>query len=189
MTESSKGTSPVKYVFVFLELFEREGGIQSYVKDILQAYQSLASQTGSTAEVFLLRDSPECDNPFEAYPFKFHYLKTKNQMLGRLKMVIELGLCLLQQHPSQVFCGHIKLAVLIMVLCKIRSIPYTVLTYGKEVWSPLPKLEQQALTSAAGIWTISRYSRDRLCATNNLDPKKVQDVTLCGRWASFHPWS
>ncbi|NET59817.1 MAG: glycosyltransferase family 4 protein [Symploca sp. SIO2E6] len=164
----------VKDVFVFLELFEREGGIQSYIKDVLQAYQSLASQTGGKTEVFLLRDSPQNEHPLAAYPWQFHYFKSQNQMLGRLKMVVALARCLWQGRPSRVFCGHIKLAVLIMVLCKLRGIPYTVLTYGKEVWSPLPKLERQALASAAGIWTISRYSRDRLCAANNLDSNKVQ---------------
>ena len=176
-----------KHVFIFLELFECEGGIQSYIKDILQAYQSLALQTGSTAEVFLLRDSPECNNPFEAYPFQFHYFKTKNQMLGRLKMVVALGRCLLQRHPNQVFCGHIKLAVLTMVLCKLRGIPYTVLTYGKEVWTPLPKLEQLALTSAARIWTISRYSRDRMGAANDLDPDKIRMLPCVVDGQTFTP--
>ncbi|NEP55496.1 MAG: glycosyltransferase family 4 protein [Symploca sp. SIO2G7] len=178
-----------KHVFVFLELFEREGGIQSYIKDVLQAYQSLASQTGSSAEVFLLRDSAECDNPLAAHPFQFHYLKSSNQMLGRLKMVLALGRCFWQQPPSHVFCGHIKLAVLIMVLCGLRGIPYTILTYGKEVWSPLPKLEQLALTSAAGIWTISRYSRDRLCAANNLDPNKVKMLPCVVDGQAFTPGS
>ena len=176
-----------KHVFIFLELFEREGGIQSYIKDVLQAYQSPALQTGSTAEVFLLRDRSECDNPFDAYPFKFHYLKTPNQMLGRLKMVVALGGCLLKQPPSQVFCGHIKLAVLTMVLCKLRGLPYTVLTYGKEVWSPLPKLEQLALTSATRIWTISRYSRDRMGAANGLDPDKIRMLPCVVDGQTFTP--
>ncbi|NES21199.1 MAG: glycosyltransferase family 4 protein [Symploca sp. SIO3E6] len=176
-----------KHVFVFLELFEREGGIQSYIKDVLQAYQSLALESGSSAEVFLLRDSPECDNSLAAYPLKFHYLKTPNQMLGRLKMVLALGRCFWQQPPSHVFCGHIKLALLIMVLCKLRGIPYTVLTYGKEVWSPLPKLERLALTSATGIWTISRYSRDRLCVANDLDPNKVRMLPCVVDGQAFTP--
>jgi len=176
-----------KHVFVFLELFEREGGIQSYIKDVLQAYQSLEPETGSNAEVFLLRDSPECDNPLAADPLQFHYLKSPNQMLGRLKMVLALGRCFWRRPPSHVFCGHIKLAVLIMVLCRLRGIPYTVLTYGKEVWSTLPKLEQLALTSAAGIWTISRYSRDRLCAANGLDSNKVRMLPCVVDGQAFTP--
>lgn len=42
------------HVFVFLEIFEREGGIQSYVKDIFRGYLGLGEPL--SAEVFLLRD-------------------------------------------------------------------------------------------------------------------------------------
>ncbi len=165
-------TTTTDYVFVFLEIFGCEGGIQSYVKDILQAFASL--NNSKTAEVFLLRDSPECENPFEEYPFKFHYLKTSSPLLGRLRLTTALLNCLLQRRPRHVFCGHIKLAPLVQLLCQSLRIPYTVLTYGKEVWEPLPKHERQALVKASGIWTISRYSRDRASAANGINPDRVQ---------------
>jgi glycosyltransferase involved in cell wall biosynthesis len=82
--------------------------------------------------------------------------------------------CLWLRRPSHVFCGHIKLAPLTQWLCQRWGVPYTVLTYGKEVWYRLSDRERQALVSAAGIWTISRYSRDRLCAANELNPDNVQ---------------
>jgi hypothetical protein len=44
--QKSKGAAD--HVFIFLEIFECEGGIQSYVKDILQAYLSLTPQTGTS---------------------------------------------------------------------------------------------------------------------------------------------
>ncbi len=175
------------HVFIFLEIFEREGGIQSYVKDIFQAYRSLTPQSGHTAEVFLLRDSPGCQNPFDVHPLKFHYLKSQSPQLGRLKLVVALWLCLWQRRPSHVFCGHIKLARLTQLLCQSLGIPYTVLTYGKEVWQRLPNRERQALTSATEIWTISRYSRDRVCAANDLDPQKVQILPCVVDGSVFTP--
>ena len=164
------------HVFIFLEIFECEGGIQSYVKDILQAYLSLTPQTRNrtTAEVFLLRDSPKCENPFDVHPLKFHYLKTKLPRLGRLRLAAALLLCLWQRRPSHVFCGHIKLAPLTQMLCQPLGIPYTVLTYGKEVWFRLADRQLQALATSEKIWTISRYSRDRACAANDLDIQKVK---------------
>ena len=164
------------HVFIFLEIFECEGGIQSYVKDILQAYLSLTSQTGNstTAEVFLLRDGPGCENPFDVHPLKFHYLKTQLPLLGRLRFAGALLNCLWQRRPSHVFCGHIKLAGLTQLLCGVFGVPYTVLTYGKEVWERLPNGERCALAASTAIWTISRYSRDRACAANDLDVEKVQ---------------
>lgn len=161
-----------QHVFVFLEIFEREGGIQSYVKDIFRAYNRLKERP--QAEVFLLRDGYDCSNPFESEHLKFHYFKNQSPKLGRVKMAAALLKCLLQERPQQVFCGHINLAVLVQTLCQPLGIRYTVLTYGKEVWEPLKSVEHCALASASEIWTISRYSRDRACAANNIDPNMVQ---------------
>ena len=161
-------------VFVFLEIFAREGGIQSYVKDVFQAYLDLTSSEEETAEVFLLRDELGCENPYETEKLKFHYLKTLPAWRGRIDLAIALLNCFLLRRPHHVYCGHIKLAPLIRLLCRPLGIPYTVLTYGKEVWQTLPAKEQTALQQANSIWTISRYSRDRMTAANNIDADKVE---------------
>ncbi|MBD2299898.1 glycosyltransferase family 4 protein [Nostoc sp. FACHB-190] len=158
--------------FVFIEVFGCEGGIQSYVKDIFQAYTEL--NAGYKTDVFVLRDSPDCVNPFVSESVKFHYFKNKSPQIGRMAMAGALLKFLLQKRPERVFCGHIKLAVLIQTLCQPLGIPYTVLTYGKEVWEPLNTLERRALAAASEIWTISRYSRDRACAANRINPDKVK---------------
>ncbi|WP_082803647.1 MULTISPECIES: glycosyltransferase family 4 protein [unclassified Anabaena] len=160
------------HIFVFLEIFAREGGIQSYVKDIFRAYLEL--NPGYQAEVFLLRDSPECSNQFECDRLKFHYFHHQSPQIGRIKMAGVLLKYLLQKRPKRVFCGHINLAVLIQTLCQPLGIPYTVLTYGKEVWEPLNIKERRALATATDIWTISRYSRDRACAANGINPNQVK---------------
>ncbi|MHC5612008.1 MAG: glycosyltransferase family 4 protein [Nostoc sp.] len=175
------------HVFVFLEIFAQEGGIQSYIKDIFRAYVGL--RQGYKAEVFLLRDSPDRLNPFEEENLKFHYFKNQSPDLGRLQMVAALLKCLLQSRPQQVFCGHINLAVLVQILCQPLGIPYTVLTYGKEVWEPLKNQEHRALTSAAGIWAISRYSRDRTCLANSLNPKMVEMMPCAIDGDKFTPGS
>lgn len=173
------------YVFVFLEIFAQEGGIQSYVRDIFRAYRSLSPCYDG--EVFLLRDEADCNNPFEGDRLKFHYLKTLPAWKGRLKLAVALLACLLKRRPQRVFCGHINLAPLIRVLCQPLGIPYTVLTYGKEVWQPLPTGQRQALQQADEIWTISRYSRDRLCESNDIDPKKVKILPCVVDGKSFTP--
>ncbi len=164
-------TVSADHVFVFIEVFEREGGIQSYVKDLFRAY--LAFSKPLCAEVFLLRDGPECSNPFESDRLKFHYFKTQSPQLGRARMTMALLACLLRQRPQQVFCGHVNLAPLVCMLCQPLGIPYTVMTHGKEVWQPLPNPIKSSLQKAAYIWTVSRYTRQIACAANNLDPAKV----------------
>ena len=174
------------YLFCFLEIFSSEGGIQSYVKDILKAYLSVTAGTNSppTAEVLLLRDSPDCQNPFESKNLKFSYLKTDPVWLGRLNFAAKILIKLVQKRPERVFCGHINLAPLIQTLCEPLGIPYTILTYGKEVWDTLPPKYQLAMSQADRIWTISRYTRDslrdsfaaRTCCNNQLNPEKFQIV-------------
>ena len=90
----------------------------------------------------MLRDVPECNNPFQNSSMRFHYLKTLPPWWGRLKLAFSLLVCLLQRPPHHIFFGHIKLATLVFSLCKFLGIPYTISTHGKEVWETLPWLEQ-----------------------------------------------
>jgi phosphatidyl-myo-inositol dimannoside synthase len=162
-------------LFVFLEIFEREGGIQSYVQDIFRSYSSFAERS---ADVFLLRDGRDCANPFAKpfgnSPLNFHYFKHRSAKVGRLWMAIALFWQILKNRPSRVFCGHVNLAPLVRWLCQPFRIPYTVMVHGKEVWEPLSPALRTALQEADEIWTVSRYSRDRSAASNQLDVSKMR---------------
>ncbi|MBP5975278.1 glycosyltransferase family 4 protein [Brasilonema sp. CT11] len=182
---SQNSNTKVNQVFVFLEVFEGEGGIQSYVKDIFRAY--LALDEPFYAEVFLLRDSQNCSNPFESERLKFHYFKSQSPQLGRVRITLALLSHLLRQRPSHVFCGHVNLAPLVGLLCQPLGIPYTVMTHGKEVWQALPTLTKSSLQKAAQIWTVSRYTRQIACAVNNLDRNKVKLLPCAVNDNNFTP--
>ncbi|MDB9313668.1 glycosyltransferase family 4 protein [Spirulina sp. CS-785/01] len=182
--------SKTKHVFVFLEIFSQEGGIQSYVKNVLEAYCRLNEAADSPpyrAEVFLLRDAPMENNPYERDFLKFRYFRSPSAWLGRIKLTVALLQTLLQDRPQLVICGHIKLAVLIQTLCLPLGIPYTVSTHGKEVWYPLPGYDQAALQKARLIWTVSRYSRDRLCESNHVSPDKMRLLPCVVDGQTFTP--
>ncbi|MEL6813850.1 MAG: glycosyltransferase [Cyanobacteria bacterium J06598_3] len=186
----------MKHAFVFIEVFGCEGGIQSYIQDVLDAYNKLAEQratvsvaTGTnktadktvntplSAEVFLLRDT-DSDHPLKDGHLNYRYFKGDSQMSERIRLTLSLATYLVRHRPDHVFCGHINLAVMVSQLCRILNIPYTVLTYGKEVWYQLPEREQQALAKADRIWTISRYSRDLAHAANQVPTAKF-DMLPC----------
>ena len=167
----TRNRTAAPYLFVFLEVFSQEGGIQSYVQDILQSYSAQADLP--PAQVLLLRDRPT-DLPLSLPQLSFQSFYDESSSRGRLRFTIALLKSLIQHKPQRVFCGHIKLAPLVKLLCQPLGIPYTVLTYGKEVWKPLASRERTALQQADRLWTISRYSRDRACAANGIDPAKVQ---------------
>lgn len=183
------------HIFLFLEIFSGEGGIQSYVKDILHAYQLAVSEfspprdRSSKAEVLLLRDTPDSDNPFASNTdvFAFRYLKTLPPWLGRVRLASLLLLFLLRRRPQRVFCGHVNLAPITQLFCQSLGIPYTVLTYGKEVWDPLPPRYVEALQKAHSIWCISRHSRDRACEVNHLDPRQFRMVSCVVDGDTFTP--
>lgn len=177
------------YTFVFLEIFSQEGGIQAYVKDVLNAYISLIEQSSHPpkTDIFLLRDAPDCHNPFTSNLINFHYLKTLSPWKGRLKLAYLLLVHLIKKRPNRVFCGHINLAPLVQLFCEPLGIPYTILTYGKEVWKPVSNAQQKALQKAETIWTISRYSRDCLCQANKIDSSKVNILPCIVNGNQFTP--
>ncbi len=173
------------YLFVFLDVFDQEGGIQSYNRDLLTAYSQLADQPEAT--VMLLRDAPRSPQPIACDRLHFRYFKTKSVALGRLKLAVALLTHLLLHRPQRVFCGHINLAPLIALCCRPLQIPYTVMTYGKEVWQPLAPRLRLPLQHADQIWTISRYSRDLAIAANQLEPNKIQLLSSSVDGTKFTP--
>ena len=189
MTLNQRQLPKTRFLWCFLEIFSCEGGIQSYVKDILDAYLDIASPQ-MHSDVFLLRDNAECINPYQkADGIQFHYFKSQSAKFGRFKLAVSLLKYLLYHRPERVFCGHINLVPLVRTLCQPFGIPYTVLTYGKEVWEPLPPKYCQALQQAEQIWTISRYSRDQACVANQLDPNQFQMVPCMVNGNHFTPGS
>ncbi|MBT9313817.1 glycosyltransferase family 4 protein [Leptothoe spongobia] len=158
--------------FVFIEVFGCEGGIQSYIKDVLMAYAGLDSV--GTATIFLLRDSLDDIPPEFLSRFNFHCFQSGRPMVDRIRLTLSLGLHLLLKRPRCLFCGHINLAAMVRQLARLAHVPYTVLTYGKEVWFPLKPAERNALRAADRIWTISRYSRNLAAEANQLQANRIE---------------
>lgn len=174
--------------FVFLSVFSVEGGIQSYAKDVLQAYT--VCPDAPPADVYLLRDQPTDLNPFAADPkLNFHYSGKYVGNLGRL----HLGWTLLQNlrrgKYARLISGHILLSPLLQPLCRWFNTPLTMILYGKEVWNPVAGRQRQALQQAHSIWINSRYTRDLSCAANGLDPQKFHMLPCVINGEKFTPGS
>ncbi|MDA0672763.1 MAG: glycosyltransferase [Cyanobacteria bacterium] len=171
--------------FVFLQIFSCEGGIQSYVKDVLRAYQG--NPDLPPADLLLLRDGPDCDVPFAHDRFTLRYFKSASANWGRLRLAVALAWGLLRGRYSQVICGHTRLGPLVAPLCRAFGVPYQVMTYGKEVWNPLPSGQQQALQRADGVWCISRYSRNLACKANQIDLNNMHLLSCAVDGQVFSP--
>jgi len=162
---------------VFISVFSEEGGIQSYVKDLLQAY--VACPEAPPADIYLLRDQATDPNPFAGHSkLNFYYSGQYKGNLGRLHLGWQLWQNLGRKQYKRLVSGHILLSPLLQPLCKWFDTPLTMLLYGKEVWEPVSPRQLKALQQARSIWINSRYTRDRSCAANGLDPKKF-DMLPC----------
>ena len=177
--------SSTQNTFVFIEVFGCEGGIQSYIKDVLMAYASLKDM--DTAHIFLLRDRLEDIPPEFRSRFKFHCFKSGNPMVERIRLTLALGSHLLLQRPRRLFCGHINLATMVRQLSRLSGIPYTIFTYGKEVWFPLKSGDGDALRAADRVWTISRYSAKLACDANQLTPHNIDFLPCVVDGEAFTP--
>lgn len=162
------------HLFLFLEVFAQEGGIQSYVKDVLRAYKKLNYQ----GQVFVLRDRYPVDDDLVGANLQFEGFANSSSMVSRIRFMISFLLFLIVNRPQRVFCGHIKLGGITRLFCGLLNIPYTMLTYGKEVWKTLPPQQRQVLNDADQILTISRYSCDRIYQSNKIDKDKI-DILPC----------
>ncbi|MFH7241404.1 MAG: glycosyltransferase [Spirulina sp.] len=178
-------SAPQRNIFVFLEIFSCEGGIQSYIKDVLAAYGQWPH--APMADVFLLRDGPQHVPQGQTRPLRFHPFASPWAMVGRLRLLLALIFTLVRHRPQRVICGHVLLLPLVAPLCRWGGVPYVVITYGKEVWYPQPPRVQRALRWADQIWAISRYSRDQACAANQLDPQRVWMVPCVVDGDTFCP--
>lgn len=172
-------------LFVFLAIFSCEGGIQSYVKDVLAAYEQWPQ--APSADVFLLRDGPQTLPQKTTGSLRFHSFASPAAMVGRLRLMLALVVALIYHPPQRVICGHVLLLPLVAPLCRWRRIPYAVMIYGKEVWNPQPPNIQRALQQADQLWAISRYSRDRACEANQVNPDRVWMLPCVVDGGAFYP--
>lgn len=168
------------YCFTFISVFAEEGGIQSYVQDILSAYHQWCVEQDITppTQILILRDRGNEAHPFRAVPhWRFQGYKARSVHWERLRLTLALlsqvGANWLRRQPQRVICGHVNLLPLVAPLCQALGVPYVVLTYGKEVWTTLPPKVGQALRGADRWVAISRYSRDRAAEQNRLDRQKA----------------
>ncbi len=189
MSHTPKSSPPKssKVCFVFLSIFSVEGGIQSYVKDVLSAYAD--NKEVPQADIFLLRDTL-VENSFIRHPnLNFICLGNRSIQISRLKLAYSFTKALLQKRYSKVVCGHIILTPLIYPLCQFFRVPLILMTYGKEVWNQVPRVQKRALQGVREIWTISRYTRDLACAAHQLDPQKFQMMPCVVQGHLFTPGS
>ncbi|NJN62886.1 MAG: glycosyltransferase family 4 protein [Coleofasciculaceae cyanobacterium RL_1_1] len=177
-------------LFLFLQIFDAEGGIQTYNQNLLTAYIQHRDESDRLpqADVMLLRDSGQRSNPLHSRRLRFQYFaKGYHPWLQQVYFSIAFLYRVVRHRPRQVYCGHINLVSLVAFACLFLGLPYTVIVHGKEVWNRLPYFKRKALQKADCIWVVSRYSQALASQANQLNPKQFQHLPCCVDGQVFTP--
>jgi phosphatidyl-myo-inositol dimannoside synthase len=73
-----------------------------------------------------------------------------------------------------VFCGHLRMAPLAAVICRVLNVPLWLQTHGVDVWHEFSALQRRAVESATVVTSVSRHTRRRLLHWVRIDPARVK---------------
>lgn len=152
-------------------MFEFKGGIQVYSAFLMQAIQSILSQ--SQYNVFLKHDRNSSPDFPVLQNTQFHCSGKWVPQLRTLTFASNITACGLMQRPNLILSTHLNFSVVGYKLKQLIGVPYWVVAHGVDAWDIQSPTLQTALQHTDKILAVSGYTRDRLLKEQNLDPAKV----------------
>ena len=129
------------------------GGIQRASRHMAAVLNDFSSRDGAACHFLSLNDPP---GKQEAQVSNFRFEFTG---FGRDKFkFLQAAMGSLRQQPKMIFVNHPNLAPIGWILKKWTGARLVVVTWGIEVWVPLPFLRRVALRGADLVLAISRYT-------------------------------
>ena len=137
------------------------GGIETYVRDL---HQGLADHDVHTLSLW----DREEDVPPSLQKHVTACGRSKLRFLQALKSRLR------NEKPDVVWVGHVLLLAATPVIKALRpGAKIVVLTYGLEVWRPLPLAARALLRRADAVVTISEHTRARMAKVQGLESARV----------------
>lgn len=145
------------------EAFGGKGGIAQYNRDFLEAFAKLQRD----AKVIVL--------PRYA-PLPFSTPENINQAepsTGRLAFNMRVLLASVRTKADVVFCGHLILAPLAVVIARISGAKLIIQMHGIEAWPRPTLLQRFGVEHADLVLSVSRYTRSRVAAWAAIEPARL----------------
>jgi glycosyltransferase involved in cell wall biosynthesis len=144
----------------------KKGGISSYNRDFLQA---LSVNKKVNDLIVLSRDESKSHS---RYCYKFKYITSySSKILYSLNALFKI----IWHKPIElIFCGHISMLPLAVMLSKLCKAPIWLQIYGIEVWHKPNKFGCWLTKYVNLVTSISRYTRDRFIAQYNYDSHSIK---------------
>lgn len=148
----------MKAVLLAPEIFAHDGGIQRIMRLYLAALA--ADERVDTLGLVALNDHPEHLSGSARRPLG-KPLETAGCAGSRLAFLrTTRRIC---RGATRIVCGHVALLPVAAIAAPRRT-QLALVAHGIEVWRPLSLLQRWGLSRVTRIFSVSRYTRDRLAA-------------------------
>ncbi len=146
-------------------VWERYGGIESYLDDLL----TVSQDPECPAQGVSVALTSKAVTASGRYPITF----VKKQLPGLLRklenryspFLFQTALAVARERkPDFILCGHVALGPLAYALGRKLDIPVTTVVYGIEAWGNLPPQDELALKASHKLISISEWTKSRLVA-------------------------
>lgn len=155
--------SPQRVLALVTDAFGGPGGIAQYNRDFLTA---LSVVTGVERIDVLAR----LGMPLDELPAAVHQGTASSSRVIYAIRALWHGL---HRRPDIIFCGHLNLSPLALLIAWIKRTKLVVQAHGVEIWCRPSWLQRMALDRADVVLAVSRHTRDRVLNWSTLPPERA----------------
>lgn len=161
---------PTRILLVLPEVFNCVGGIQMFGRALCLAAGKWAESNNGSVSALVLNDQGAPDARYVPNGYVSYAGFGKN----KTKLVTQFVRQILAQKYDWIIFGHVSLAPLALMARTIRPGAKTcVITYGLEVWQPLPQLQRKALAYADLLLAISEHTKNQVVMNAGIPVDKI----------------
>ncbi len=155
----------LRILALVVEAFGGAGGISQYNRDLISAWSAL----GAVAEIVVL---PRFATPSNAFvPNKVvQHSPTRGSMHYSVHAVAN---AVRREHFDFVFCGHLHMIPLAVIISKLSGAPIWLQLHGVEAWRKRTGLFRWCVEQANFVTAVSRHTRRQFLRWANVDPNRV----------------
>jgi glycosyltransferase involved in cell wall biosynthesis len=145
------------------DAFGGRGGIAQYNRDFLSALV----EVGAASSILVLpRYAPDPVAP----PSGINQATPRPSRFGYSVTALCAGLW---RRVDVVFCGHLYMAPLAVLIARLKRAKLIIQTHGIEAWSRPSRLCQAAIDAADLVLCPSRYTRSRILGWSAVTPERI----------------
>ncbi len=155
----------IRILALVVDAFGGAGGISQYNRDLISAWSAL----GAVDEIAVLPRFAAPSNAFVPDKVVQH-----SPTSGALHYSVRaLADAVRREHFDFVFCGHLHMMPLAVIISKLSGAPIWLQLHGIEAWGRRTGLFRWCVEQADFVTAVSRHTRRRFLRWANVDPNRV----------------